>query len=248
MVKEIIKDDLHRGKVEIVVDFFNFDQNSWDIQFNEYLLSNILDKVLHFKKKYKSELSLSLDSLLKIPMIFHLEQTGNNLSEKERSVIEKNIKKIFLEFIKSREEEGREISKSIVSSLEILDKNVAIVQKKTVDIESELFQKYREKIKKFLNDIDIDDKRVFQEAAILAEKSCVTEEVNRLMTHSGRIRNMVKKKKSDLLGKELDFLTQELLREISTISAKTNSMNIHENIIMIRREIEKIKQQVQNVE
>ncbi|MCK4890165.1 MAG: DUF1732 domain-containing protein, partial [Candidatus Aminicenantes bacterium] len=96
--------------------------------------------------------------------------------------------------------------------------------------------------------IDIDDKRVLQEAAILAEKSCVTEEVNRLMTHSGRIRNMVKKKKSDLMGKELDFLTQELLREISTISAKTNSMDIHENIIMIRREIEKIKQQVQNVE
>ena len=248
MVKEIIKDDLHRGKVEIVVDFFNLDQNSWDIQFNDYLLSNILDKVLHFKKKYKSELSLSLDSLLKIPMVFHLEQTGNDLSEKERSVIEKKIKKIFHEFIKSREEEGGEISKSIVSSLEILDKNVAIVQKKTADIESELFQKYRDKMKKFLNDIDIDDKRVLQEAAILAEKSCVTEEVNRLMTHSGRIRNMIKKKKSDLLGKELDFLTQELLREISTISAKTNSMDIHENIIMIRREIEKIKQQVQNVE
>ena len=135
-----------------------------------------------------------------------------------------------------------------MSSLEILDKNVAIVQKKTAEIESELFKKYKDKMKKFLNDIDIDDKRVLQEAAILAEKSCVTEEVNRLMTHSGRIRNMVKKKKSDLMGKELDFLTQELLREISTISAKTNSMDIHENIIMIRREIEKIKQQVQNVE
>ena len=248
MVKEIIKDDLHRGKVEIIIDFFNLDQNSWDIQFNEYLLSNILDKVLHFKKKYKSELSLSLDSLLKFPMVFHLEQTGNKLSEKERSVIEKKISKLFQEFIKSREEEGREIAKSVISSLDILDENVLIVQKKTADIESELFQKYRDRIKKYLSDIDIDDKRILQEAAVLAEKSCVTEEVNRLKIHSTRVRNMVKKKKNDLLGKELDFLTQELLREISTISAKTNSMDIHENIIGIRREIEKIKQQVQNVE
>ena len=248
MVKEIIKTDLHRGKVEIAIDLFNLDQNNWDIQFNEYLLSNILDRILHFKKKYKSELSLSLDSLLKIPMIFHLEQTGGELSDKERSIIEKKIKKLFQEFIKSREEEGREIAKSIASSLEILEENIKIVQKKTAVIEAELFSKYTDRMKKYLSEIEIDDKRILQEAAILAEKSCVTEEVNRLKTHATRVRNIMKKRKNDLLGKELDFLTQELLREISTISAKTNSMDVNENIILIRREIEKIKQQVQNVE
>ncbi len=248
IVKEIIKNDLHRGKVEIVIDFFNLDQNNWDIQFNDYLLSNILDRILHFKKKYKSELSLSLDSLLKIPMIFHLEQTGGELTEKERTAIEKQIKKLFQEFIRSREEEGREIGRSIATSLDILDENIKVVQKKTADIEIELFSKYKERMKKYLNDVEIDDKRIAQEAAILAEKSCVTEEVNRLRTHSNRLRTIIKKRKNDLMGKELDFLTQELLREISTISAKTNSMDIHEFIIIIRREIEKIKQQVQNVE
>ncbi len=248
MVKDIIKTDLHRGKVEITIDLFNLDQDNWDIQFNDYLLSNILDRILHFKKKYKSELSLSLDSLLKIPMIFHLEQTGGELSDKERSVIEKKINKLFQDFIRSREEEGREIAKSIASSLDILEENIKIVQKKTAEIESELFSKYKERMKKYLNEIDIDDKRIMQEAAILAEKSCVTEEVNRLKTHVARVRNIIKKRKNDLLGKELDFLTQELLREISTISAKTNSMDVHDNIILIRREIEKIKQQVQNVE
>lgn len=248
MVKEIIKEDLHRGKVEIVIDFFNLDQNNWEIQFNDYLLSNILDRVLHFKKKYKSDLTLSLDSLLKIPMVFHLEQTGGELTEKERTVIEKKTRKLFQEFIRSREEEGKEIGKSIASSLDTLDDNIKIVQKRTADIEAELFSKYRDRMKKYLTEADLDEKRILQEAAILAEKSCVTEEVNRLKTHSGRIRTMIKKRKKDLLGKELDFLTQELLREASTISAKTNSMDVHENIILIRREIEKIKQQVQNVE
>jgi len=248
MVKEVIKNDLHRGKVEISIDLFNLDQNNWDIQFNEYLLSNILDRLLHFKKKYKSELSLSLDSLLKIPMIFHLEQTGGDLSDKERSILEKKIKKLFQEFLRSREEEGQEIAKSIISSLEILEENIKVVQKKTAEIEAELFSKYKDRMKKYLSDIEVDEKRILQEAAILAEKSCVTEEVNRLKTHTIRIRNIIKKRKNDLLGKELDFLTQELLREISTISAKTNSMDVHENIILIRREIEKIKQQVQNVE
>ena len=156
--------------------------------------------------------------------------------------------KLFQEFIKSREEEGREIAKSIASSLDILEENIKIVQKKTAVIEAELFSKYTDRMKKYLSEIEIDDKRILQEAAILAEKSCVTEEVNRLKTHATRVRNIMKKRKNDLLGKELDFLTQELLREISTISAKTNSMDVHENIILIRREIEKIKQQVQNVE
>ena len=125
---------------------------------------------------------------------------------------------------------------------------VKVVQKKTSDIETELFSKYKERMKKYLNEVEIDDKRIAQEAAIIAEKACVTEEVNRLRTHSNRVRTIIKKRKNDLLGKELDFLTQELLREISTISAKTISMDIHEHIILIRREIEKIKQQVQNVE
>ncbi len=248
ILKGIMKDDLHRGKVEVLIDFFNFDQNSWDIRFNDYLLSNILDKIVHFKKKYKSELSLSLDSLLKIPMVFHLDQTADGISEEDKLIIEKKIKKIFQEFLKSRNEEGKEISKSILYCLDILDKNISIVQKSASKIESELFNKYRDKIGKYLSDVEIDDKRILHEAAILAEKACVTEEINRLKTHSNRIKTIIKKRKNDLLGKELDFLTQELMREISTISAKTNSMDIHENIIIIRREIEKIKQQVQNVE
>jgi len=181
-------------------------------------------------------------------MIFHLEQTGAELTEKERTVIERKTRKLFQEFIRSREAEGKEIGKSIVTSLDNLDENIKVVQKRTTDIESELFSKYRERMKKYLNEVDLDEKRILQEAAMLAEKSCVTEEVNRLKTHSGRVRTMIKKRKNDLLGKELDFLTQELLREVSTISAKTNSMDIHENILLIRREIEKIKQQVQNVE
>ncbi len=248
IVKEIIKEDLLRGKVDIIIDYFDFNQNNWDIQFNDYLLSNILDRVLHFKKKYKSELSLSLDSLLKIPMIFHLDQGANELSEKEKIIIRKNIKKIFRQFLKSREEEGAEIAKAILVSLETLDENVLIVEKNSGNIELELFNKYKDKLKKYLNDVEIDEKRVYQEIAILAEKSCITEEINRIKSHSSRIKNLVKKKKNDLLGKELDFLTQELLREISTISSKTNSMEVHSNILVIRREIEKIKQQVQNVE
>jgi len=248
IVKGIVKDDLHRGKVEVIIDFLNLDQNTWDIQFNEYLLSNILDRIIPFKKKYKNDLSLSLDSLLKIPMVFHLDQTIGDISEKDKPIIDKKIKKIFREFLKSREEEGREISKSILHCLDILDDNISIVRKKSTDIETELFKKYKDKINKYLSDAEIDDRRILQEAAILAEKACVTEEIDRLKTHSRRIRTIIKKRKNDLLGKELDFLTQELFREISTISAKTNSMDIHDNIIKIRREIEKIKQQVQNVE
>lgn len=246
--KEIMKDELHRGKVDVTVDFFDLSSSNWDIQFNDYLLSNILDKVLHFKKKYKSELSLSLDSLLKMPMVFHLEQTGEGFSDKDRAVLSRKLKKIFMDFIKSRETEGADISRNIGDSLDSIDRNVKIVEKNAAAIESLNFNKYQEKMKKYLSETEIDEKRILQEAAILAERSCVTEEINRMKTHSARIRSLIRKKKCEMMGKELDFLTQELLREISTVSAKSNSLDIQENILLIRREVEKIKQQAQNVE
>lgn len=248
IIKEIIKDKIFRGKVEVVLDFYDLSENNWDIKFNDYLLTNILDKVLYFKKRYKNELTLSMDSLLKIPMVFHLDQIVDKITKKDLNTLKNSIKKVFKEFLLSREEEGIAISETLIKNLLVIEKEIKNVEKRAKDIDLELFQKYKVKIKKYISEFDIDEKRIIQESAILAEKSCITEEINRIKIHCSRIKNLLRDKKSDMKGKECDFLSQELLREISTISSKTNSMEIHKHILLIRREVEKIKQQVQNVE
>lgn len=247
-IKELFKGKILRGKIEVSVDLFNSSKNDWDIKFNDNLLTAILDKVLYFKKKYKRELSLSLDSLLKIPMVFHLDQQGEEFSIKEKNYLKNSLKKVLKEFLESREEEGKSIVSYIKGCIKIIEENISIINKFSSEYEKEMFAKFTAKIRKYVSDYEIDENRILQEAAISAEKNCISEEINRLKTHTLRLKSLINNKKIGLKGKEGDFLTQEMLREISTISAKTGSMKIHEHVILIRREVEKIKQQIQNVE
>ncbi len=115
-------------------------------------------------------------------------------------------------------------------------------------METEIFSLYKEKIQKILEDVKVDENRVLQEAAILAEKNCINEEIHRLETHTQRLKALLKDKKMEIKGREADFLTQEMQRETHTIASKTDSQEIHSYILETRREIEKIKQQVQNIE
>lgn len=248
LIKEIIKDKLFRGKIEIVFDLFEMDHKNWNIQFNEYLLEEILDRVVHFIKKYKGNLNLSIDPFLKIPMIFHLDYIFENFSDDNIKNIKNSIKKVFNNFLRSRIVEGESILKNLLISNEKIESNLDIIDGEVENLENEIYSNYKEKIKKLLNGIEIDEKRIVHEAAIAAEKSCIAEEINRLSIHNKRLKKLLQSKEVDQKGREADFLLQEMQRETHTIASKINSIDIHKYVILIRREIEKIKQQVQNVE
>ncbi len=248
MIKESLKKKVFRGKIDITFDMFERDYKNWNIQFNEGLLNEILDKILYFKKKYKNDLVISLDSLLKIPMIFHLDYNFNSYNDTQLKRIEKYIAAVIKDFIKSRETEGKEIGRDISESLKKIDEHVKEIEKESKKVEKMMFDNYKKKIERFLKDMEIDERRIVQEAGILSDKSCIIEEINRLKAHSKRMKQLLKDKSVDMKGKEADFLSQEMLRETYTISAKINSMDIHDDILKVRREIEKIRQQVQNVE
>jgi uncharacterized protein (TIGR00255 family) len=248
MIKEIIRNKISRGKIEIVFDLFDADQRKCNIHFNEQLTSEILDKLLFFKKKYREKITLSLDSLLKIPMIFHLDYLPENFNEFEKNEIRRSIEAVFNEFLKSREEEGQSILNDIMTGIDRIDKDLKIIEKEADKVEKELFLKFKEKMTRYLKEYEIDEKRILQEAAILAEKCCINEEMNRLATHSKRLKELLLDDRIEIKGREADFLAQEMQREIHTIASKTTSMEVHKHLLEIRREIEKIKQQVQNVE
>jgi uncharacterized protein (TIGR00255 family) len=247
MLKEIIKSQVSRGKVEVVFDLFDANQSKCNIQFNEKLSSEIMDELLYFKKRYK-EISLSLDSLLRIPMIFHLDYQPDNFNPHEKEEILKFIKRVFAEFLESRVQEGKSIQDDIITSIKKVDSQLMHVEKEADILENELFLKFKEKMARFLKEYEVDDRRILQEAAILAEKSCINEEVKRLTTHNKRLKELLLDESLDVKGREADFLSQEMQRETHTIASKTTSMEIHKSVLNIRREIEKIKQQVQNVE
>lgn len=250
LIKDIVRNRVFRGKLEIMFDIFDLDQRKCNIHFNDRLSSEVLDELLPFLKRYKNKIGLSLDSLLKIPMIFHLDYLPENYTEEERNVIQRSIELVFDDFLKSREQEGMSIADNIGKSIEEIEQRLGFVEKEANKIENELFLKFKERISKYLKEYEqeVEERRILQEAAILAEKSCVNEEINRLATHAKRLKDLLEDNTVEVKGREADFLAQEMQREAHTIASKTNSMEVHEHILHIRRAIEKIKQQVQNVE
>lgn len=248
LLKEIIKDRIIRGKVEIVFDLFLADQSRYKIQLNSRLLTDVLDELLYFKQKYKEKISLSMDAILKIPMIFRLDYVSDHFDDTDLLTIRESVNKVLNDFTASREVEGNAIARDVLDGINKIETNLALLKKETEKVEKEIFVRYKEKIARFLTDIEPDERRIVQEAAILAEKSCINEELQRLDTHNRRLKAIILDEKMEAIGREADFLTQEMFRETHTIASKTGSMEIHEKILEIRREIEKIKQQVQNVE
>lgn len=250
LVKDIARNRVFRGKLEIMIDIFDADQRKCDIHFNDRLSWEILDKLLPFKKRYKNKIGLSLDALLKIPMIFHLDYLAENYTQEEKDEIQRSLESVFADFLKSREQEGKSIAENIGKSIEEIEHRLGFVEKEADQVENELFLKFKEKIEKYLKEFEheVEERRILQEAAILAEKSCVNEEINRLATHARRLKDLLADETLEVKGREADFLAQEMQREAHTIASKTNSMEVHEHILHIRRAIEKIKQQVQNVE
>ncbi|HDP95710.1 MAG TPA: DUF1732 domain-containing protein [Candidatus Aminicenantes bacterium] len=248
LIKEIIKDRVHRGKVDIVFNLFERDPLKWNIQFNEFLLDEILEKMAPFNRRHKFPINLSLDSLMKIPMIFHLDYEFEKISPASLDLIRTSISQVCDDFVVSRAEEGEFIQASILDSLQRVRQYLEEIEAEADQAENLVFSNLQEKIRRFVKEYELDERRIAQEAALSAEKSCIREEIQRLETHTQRLQALVKNPEPWVKGREADFLSQEMLRETHTIASKTASLDIHHMILMVRREIEKIRQQVQNVE
>jgi uncharacterized protein (TIGR00255 family) len=247
-IRQLFKDTLYRGRVDVICDLFETNPERWNIQFNDALLKEILDRVSGFKKTYPQDVTLSLDPLLRLPMIFHLDFIFGEGNEKQQRMVKRKAEQVFKEFLRNRASEGKAIQEDVLVSTGRITQLVKVLERDASDFEKEMFERYKTKINRLIETRDVDEKRVLQEAAILAEKVCVTEEINRLRTHGRRVVQLTRDRSTTTKGKELDFLCQEMLRETHTIAAKVNSTGLHDQILLVRREIEKIRQQVQNVE
>ncbi len=245
-IRELWKGKLQRGKIEIVLDLFPEGPAQWDIRLNTPLLEEVMKRLAPLQEKYGQ--GQPLDSLLKLPMLFRLDHDPERLGTKEQAAVRRAIARVFAAFLESRRQEGLCIRRDLLAGITLIADLIKALRALEKECEKDVFLSYRKKIARFLKDLPIDEKRIVQEAAISADKASIAEEVNRLQTHAQRLKRLLLEKGIVARGKEADFLTQEMQRETHTIAAKTGSMEIHQQILLIRREIEKIRQQVQNIE
>lgn len=245
-LKKIISAKLSRGRIDVNLQYERTEELVYEL--NRPLISGYLAAMREMQKEFSLSGEPDLNVIARLPNA--LQPKKEDLSEEFSNAVKNALENALEELEKMREAEGEALKTELFFRLSEIEKHLPRIEAESENVAEE----YRIRLTKKLNDflsktdsqIEIDQARLAQEIAYLADRSDISEEIMRLRSHIEHFRAIAEDEKD--VGKRLDFLTQELNREANTIASKTNNLNVKEAALAIKSEIEKIREQVQNVE
>ncbi len=240
---EISKKQISRGKVKLSINIE--DNSSRIIKFNNEAGKNYLTSLKKFMRELGIKDEITLNHILMFKELYNGE-TKKTISKTTLGNIKQVLNDTLKKLNKSRAIEGKKLSADLIKRINNCKKLITSIRKKRNNFAKEASKKLKERIETLLDDKNIDEARLYQEVAILTERSDITEELVRLDAHFEKFIETTNSKLP--VGKELDFLIQEMNRESGTISAKSKDANISHHIISLRSELEKMREQIQNIE
>lgn len=240
VIRQRVKEKCERGKISVTVSF-EYDMDSGNN-------SNIFDrKKFEAYSSILSTLENEYDQKINLADVIDLNEfiLLDSPKEIDPEIVMQVFDKALMDFIVMTEQEGEMLNIDISQRLDKLMDILSPLEQVCRDSKPEIFKEYQTKIKELLNNIAIDDSRILQETAILAEKVDVSEECVRMKSHLKQFSGLLSENKP--VGKRMNFLLQEMYREVNTIGSKNNKIKIIRMVIDMKDEIEKIKEQVQNI-
>lgn len=244
-IREVVKSRIKRGKLNLNIQIRKSGVEDDDFSLNEEKLKGYLALIKKIKKTAKLSDKIKLDHILMSKDIFTVPL--EEISEKDFEIIKSSINESLDSLIKMKKAEGSELEKDLKKRIKSISKYLTSIEEQAKSEVSEHFEKYKEKIKNLLEESEkINNERLETELALIAERADITEECVRLRSHIKFFLDSINK--DDDPGRKLNFLCQEMNREANTISAKTLSTSISHNSVYIKEEIERIREQIQNIE
>lgn len=245
-IKSIISSRIRRGRIEVSVQIENNGEDSFgNLELNVPLVNSYLKILNQLAEQFDIEKKVQIDSLLKMKDIILFKPEEVDM-DKLRPGFQKVVEHALDSLDMMRAKEGSAIEADFVERLDLLEKCVNEVDKRAPILVEEYRKRLKEKIDHILDDVALDESRLAQEVAIFAEKSDITEEVVRTRSHLKQFREYLTA--DDALGRRLDFLVQEINREVNTLSSKASDSIISRVVVEMKAELEKVREQVQNVE
>ena len=245
-LRAICQNKIHRGRVEVQMDMNFLDQTRWEIRINHDLLETIFNSLDAIVKKRPKGIYFSVDNLFSIPHMIELDR--KDLTETEIKFIENSFLETLQELITIRQREGLELKKEIQKYLKDIRRSLEQVEKMAGSQPLLLKEKMVVRLQELGKDFPLSEDKIIEEAAYLAQKYDLTEEITRLRCHLDYADELLSSKTKEPAGKKLDFLAQEFYREINTINSKSQDVNVIKEGLIIKNCIESIRQQVQNIE
>ncbi len=244
-IRNFLKERMERGKVDCFVFYENLSENDVSLKYNESLAEEYMKHFARIEERFGLENDIRVSTLSRCQDVFVMEE--KEVDEDELfQLLEQPLKAALQKFVESREKEGEALKTDLLQKLDDMEKDVAKIEKRVPDIVVEYKAALREKVKELLEDNSIDEGRVAAEVTMFADRMAVDEEVVRLKSHIKAMEQELEK--GGAVGRKLDFIAQEMNREANTILSKSTDLAVSDTGIELKTGIEKIREQIQNLE
>lgn len=244
-IRNLLKEYIERGKVDLYITYEDYTEDNYSLKYNSSLAGEYLKYLRQMAEEYGLDDDIRVSTLSRYPDVFVMEEQG--IDEKELwSGLEKAIRGACEMFVASRINEGENLKNDLIAKLDNMISYVDFIEERSPVIMKEYRTRLEEKIQEILGDRQIDEGRIATEVTIYADKICVDEEMVRLRSHIQATKDALLEGGS--IGRKLDFIAQEMNREANTTLSKANNLEIADVGINLKTDIEKVREQIQNIE
>ena len=244
-MRDLLKKYAARGKIDIFINYEDDSENQVNLKFNQNIADEYMTIFNNMSEKYNLKNDMTVGGLARFPEVITMDEVQED-EEELWLFIEEAMKAALGQFVNTRILEGENLKKDLLGKLDHMEELVAFVEKRSPEIMKEYRSKLESKVKELLGDTTIDESRIATEVIIYADKICVDEETVRLRSHIEHARKCLNEDGG--IGRKMDFIAQEMNREANTTLSKANDIEISNAAIDLKTEIEKVREQIQNIE
>ena len=244
--RNFVKNHIKRGRVDIYIKLDLLGSEDVNLKFDEALASQYVNILKEIRDKYDLVDDISVMNIAKFPEIIKTEEKEED-EDLLWSMLSKALEQTLTNLMEMRSEEGKILANDILQRCDLLRNIIEEIEKHSYTVVLDYKEKLNNRISEILeNPSLVDENRLAQEVAIYADKSSITEEIVRFKSHIEQLKSTIVKNES--IGRKIDFLIQEMNRETNTIGSKSSDLNITNLVVEIKSELEKIREQIQNIE
>lgn len=246
-LKSILKNYIVRGKVDIFISYENISDSQVNIQYNKDTASKYLSVLKDMAEEFGLENDVKVTALSRYPEVIITEDKEPE-EEELSAVVQDAFVKACVQIHQARCDEGENLKKDLVDKLDGMLEMIEFITSHSEGILKEYRTKLEDKVKELLGDVSVDEGRLATEVVLYADKICVDEEMVRLVSHIKSMRKALLEGNEEGIGRKLDFIAQEMNREANTTLSKANNIEVSQKAIDLKTEIEKVREQIQNIE
>ena len=244
-IRTELKNYISRGKVDVFISYEDFSEESGSLKYNSALAAEYLKYLRQMASDFGLDDDIRVSTLSRYPEVLVMEE--QNIDEEELwKDLQKAIRGAAEGFVQTRIVEGEHLLSDLTEKLDGMLEHVDFITERSPKLVKEYREKLEQKVKELLGDAQVDENRLLTEVTIFADKICVDEEMVRLRSHIETMKNTLLAGGS--IGRKLDFIAQEMNREANTTLSKANDLEISSRAIELKNEIEKVREQIQNIE